>query len=126
MRTTIKRTYNPPVLRTILNKLKKYVVDLLAGSTFNADSRYDAEDNCKSMFGMDMLPNIKQRINARNKGACMKYRRKASRMFNVPVYHYRGLIDGILGAEETEHHQLYCRFRLKNNQERFGLIKAIG
>src|SRR2546423_869426 len=33
--------------------------------------------------------------------------------------------EGIIGAEETEHHQLYCRFRLKNNQKRFGLIKAL-
>ena len=34
------------------------------------------------------------------------------------IYHYRGLIEGIFGAEETKHHQLYCRFRLKNNQKR--------
>ncbi|MGA8083765.1 MAG: hypothetical protein WB988_18080, partial [Candidatus Nitrosopolaris sp.] len=27
---------------------------------------------------------------------------------------------------EAKHHQLYCRFRLKNNQKRFGLIKSIG
>jgi hypothetical protein len=124
-RTTSKRTHDSPVLRTMLNKLKKYGVDL-AGSIFNADRGYDAEDNCKSVFGMDMLPNIKQKINARNKGERMKYRRKASKLFNVPVYHYRGLIEGIFGAEETEHHQLYCRFRLKNNQKRFGVIKALG
>jgi hypothetical protein len=29
------------------------------------------------------LPNIKQCIDARNKGAHMKYRRKASKMFNA-------------------------------------------
>jgi hypothetical protein len=75
---------------------------------------------------MDMLLNIKQRINARNKGERMKYGKKASKLFNVPVYHYRGRIEGIFGAEETEHHQLYCRFRLKMKQERFGIIKAIG
>jgi hypothetical protein len=75
---------------------------------------------------MDMLPNIKQKENAQNKGERMKYRRKASAMFNVSVYHYRGLIEGIFGAEETEHHQLNCRFQLKNNQKRFGIIKAIG
>jgi hypothetical protein len=75
---------------------------------------------------MEMLPNIKQRINARNKGKNRKYRKKASKIFNISLYHYRGLIEGIFGAEETEHHQLYCRFRLKNNQKRFGLIKALG
>ncbi|MGC1927888.1 MAG: hypothetical protein WA667_02855, partial [Candidatus Nitrosopolaris sp.] len=35
-------------------------------------------------------------------------------------------IEGIFGAEETKHHQLYCRFRLTNNRKRFGLIKSIG
>ena len=69
-----------------------------------------------------MLPNIKQRINAKNKGKNRKYRKNASKIFNISLYHYRGLIEGIFGAEETEHHQLYCRFRLKNNQKRFGLI----
>jgi hypothetical protein len=125
-RTTSKKTGDSPVLRTMLNKLKKkYGVDL-AGSIFDADMAYDSNDNCKSMFEMDIIPNIKQKENAQNRGEKMKYRRKASRMFNVPVYHYRGLIEGIFGAEETEHHQLYCRFRLEDNQERFGIIKAIG
>ena len=126
VRTTSKRTHDSPVLRTMLNRLKKYGVDL-AGSIFNADRGYDdGEDNYKSVFSMYMLPNIKPRINARNKGERMKYRKKASELFNVSVYHYRGLIEGIFGAEEIEHHQLYCRFRLKNNQKRFGVIKAIG
>jgi hypothetical protein len=109
----------------MLNRLKKWGVDL-AGSIFNADRGYDGNKNFQSVFGMDMLPNIKQRINARNKGKNMKYRKKASKIFNISLYRYRGLIEGIFGAEETEHHQLYCRFRLKNNQKRFGLIKALG
>jgi hypothetical protein len=77
---------------------------------------------------MNMFPNIRQRINAnRNKGKNRKYRKKASEIFNISLYHYRGLIEGIFGAEETaHHHQLYCRFRLKNNQKRFGLIMGIG
>ena len=78
---------------------------------------------------MNMFPNIKQRINAnRNKGRNRKYRKKASEIFNLSQYHYRGLIvEGIFGAEETaHHHQLYCRFRLKNNKIRFGLIMGIG
>ena len=48
------------------------------------------------------------------------------KIFNASIYHYRGLIEGIFGAEEIKHHRLYCRFRLKNNQKRFGLIKSIG
>ena len=78
---------------------------------------------------MNMFPNSKLRINAnRNKGKNRKYRKKISEIFNISLYHYRGLIvEGIFGAEETAHyhHQLYCRFRLKNNQKRFGLIMGI-
>ncbi len=50
-------------------------------------------------------------------------KKKAAKIFNASIYHYRGLIEGIFGAEEIKHHQSYCRFRLKNNQKRFGLIK---
>src|SRR6476620_9159423 len=77
----------------------------------------------ESLFCICVLPNIKQRTNAK-KG---KNRKKAAKIFNASIYHYRGLIEGIFGAEETKkHHQLYCRFRLKNNQKRFGLIKSVG
>jgi hypothetical protein len=34
----------------------------------NADRGYDGDKNFQSVFGMEMLPNIKQRINAKNKG----------------------------------------------------------
>jgi hypothetical protein len=104
----------------MLNRLKKYRLDL-AGSIFNADKAYDGERNFESLFGICVLPNIKQRTNAK-KG---KNRKKAAKIFNASIYHYRGLIEGIFGAEENKHHQLYCRFRLKNNQKRFGLIKSI-
>ena len=120
-RLTSKKTHDSPVLRTMLNRLKKYGVDL-AGSIFNADKGYDGERNFESLFGIYVLPNIKQRTNAK-KG---KNRKKAAKIFNASIYHYRGLIEGIFGAEEIKHHQLYCRFRLKNNQKRFGLIKSIG
>lgn len=103
-RVTSKKTHDSPVLRTMLNRLKKCGVDL-AGSIFNADRGYDGEKNFQSIFGMEMLPNIKQRINARNKGKNREYRKKASKIFNISLYHYRGLIEGIFGAEETEHHQ---------------------
>jgi hypothetical protein len=76
---------------------------------------------------MNMFPNSKQRINTnRDKGENMKYRKKASEIFHISVYHYRGLIEGIFGIEETAHHHPYCRFRLKNNKKRFGLIMGVG
>lgn len=106
LRTTNKNTHDSPVLRTMLNRLKKYGIHI-AGSIFNADSGYDGENNYKSIFMMNMFPNIKQRINARNKGKNRKYRKKASEIFNISLYHYRGLIEGIFGAEERAHHQLY-------------------
>ena len=43
-RLTSKKTHDSPVLRTMLNRLKKYGVDL-AGSIFNADKGYDGERN---------------------------------------------------------------------------------
>ena len=53
-------TYDSPLLRTMLNRLKKYGINL-AGSIFNADSGYDdGENNYKSIFMMNMFPNIKQ------------------------------------------------------------------
>ena len=43
-RRTCKKTHDSPVLRTMLNRLKKYGVDI-AGSIFNADKAYDGERN---------------------------------------------------------------------------------
>jgi hypothetical protein len=36
------------------------------------------------------------------------------------------MIEAIFGAEETDNHNLYTRFRIKENQERWGKILAIG
>ena len=88
-RLTSKKTHDSPVLRTMLNRLKKYGVDL-AGSIFNGDKGYDGERNFESLFCICVLPNIKQRTNAK-KG---KNRKKAAKIFNASIYHYRGLIEG--------------------------------
>lgn len=53
-RLTSKKTHDSPVLRTMLNRLKKYGVDL-AGSIFNADKAYDGERNFESLFGICVL-----------------------------------------------------------------------
>ena len=89
-RLTSKKTHDSPVLCTMLNRLKKYGVDL-AGSIFNADKAYDGERNFKSLFDICMLPNIKQRTNAK-KGK----NRRLAKIFNASIYHYRGLIEGMV------------------------------
>jgi hypothetical protein len=68
----------------MLNRLKKCGVDL-AGSIFNADRGYDGDKNFQSIFGMEMFPNIKQRINAKNKGKNREYRKKALKIFNKNI-----------------------------------------
>jgi hypothetical protein len=122
-RITGNRTHDSPVLKTMLSRMRKIGIDL-KGSIFDADKGYDSDDRCKQIFEMEMLPNISQRKNATNKNK--RFRRKAAKMFDVAVYHYRGLIEGIFGAEESEHHQLYCRLRKRDNQQRWGQIKSIG
>lgn len=122
-RITTKKTHDSPVLRTMLNRMKRNGVDL-KGSIFDADKGYDSDDRCRQIFGMGMTPNISQRENATNRNK--RFRRKAARLFDVSIYRYRGLIEGIFGAEESEHHQLYCRFKKRQNQQRWGQIKSIG
>ncbi len=71
-----------------------------------------------------MKPNIKQRKTpGRNKG--LKYRRRAAAEFNETVYRYRGLIEGIFGAEEAGK-GLKTRARLRTMQRRWGLALAMG
>ena len=87
-KTTNKNTHMrlSSTQNNVINRLKKYGINL-AGSIFNADSGYDDENNYKSIFMMNMFPNIKQRINAnRNKGKNRKYRKKASEIFNISQY----------------------------------------
>lgn len=122
-RITTKKTHDSPVLKTMLDRMKKLGIDL-RGSIFDADKGYDSDDRCRQIFWMGMLPNISQRIDAINRNR--RFRRLASRLFDVSVYRYRGLIEGIFGAEESEHHQLYCRFHKRANQHRWGQIKSIG
>lgn len=122
-RITSKNTHDSPVLKTMLNRMRNLGIDL-KGCIFDADKGYDSDDRCRQIFEMGMQPNISQRRNATNKKK--RFRRKAAEMFDVDVYRYRGLIEGIFGAEESQHHQLYCRFRIRANQRRFGQIKSIG
>ena len=122
-RITNSRTHDSPVLKTMLNKMRALGIDL-KGFLFDAGKGYDSDDRCKQIFGMGMLPNISQRKNATNKNK--RFRRQAAKIFDVAVYRYRGLIEGIFGAEESEHHQLYCRLKKRSNQQRWGQMKSIG
>ncbi len=119
---TSSRTHDSPVLRTMLKSVKG-IFDLHS-SMMNADGAYDGEANYELLYSMNIHPNIRQREGSVNK--ILRYRKKASKEFDVGVYHYRGLIEGIFGAEEKANHQLHCRYFIKQNQRRFGIIKAIG
>ncbi len=122
-RITSNRTTDTAVLKTMLNRIAG-MKGIFAGWRFNADKGYDSDSNCEAVFALGMVPNIKQRKNAKSRGK--KHRKKAAKLFDAILYKQRGMIEGIFGAEETEHHQLYCRFRKDVNQRRFGLLKAIG
>jgi hypothetical protein len=50
---------------------------------------------------------------------------KASKDFDEPTYHHRGLIEAIFGGEESNNHKLKTRFR-KEHQEKWGQVIAIG
>ncbi len=119
---TSSRRHDSPVLRKMLKSIRN-VFDL-NGSTMNADGAYDGEPNYELLYSMNIHPNVKQREGSVNK--ILRYRKRASKEFDVDVYHYRGLIEGIFGAEEKADHQLHCRYFIKQNQRRFGVIKAIG
>ena len=90
----------------------------------NADGAYDSEPNFETLYGMNIQKNIRQREGSVNK--ILRYRKKASKEFDADVYHYRGLVEGICGAEEKADHQLHCRYFIKQNQRKFEVIKAIG
>lgn len=102
----------------------------LPGSVFDADTGFDAEKNFELLYQLKMLPNIKQRGPAgegkKKAHKKLRFRIKAAEEFDVELYHYRGMIEGIFGAEETDGHGLRTRFRKEENRERWGPIMALG
>ena len=92
-------------------------------SALNADRGYDSDKNCGKVLGMGMIPNIKQRKDAVNRGK--PSRSMAARLFDQDEYRKRGMIEGAFGAEETKRHQLHCRFIREDNRLRFARIRAI-
>ena len=94
-----------------------------AGHFFDADRGYDSDSNCADLFLMGMTPNIKQRMDAVNRGK--PSRKKAASLFDGEEYKKRALIEGIFGAEESRRHQLQCRFVRDDNRRRFTKGRAI-
>lgn len=113
-----------PVLKGMLRGFMS-----LPGSVFEADRGYDADAIFRRIYELRMFPNIKQReIQEGPKGRGrrrLRYRRRAAKGFDVELYHHRGLIEGIFGAEEVRGHRLRTRFRKRGCQERWGLILCI-
>lgn len=118
-RITGQRTADSPTLRQMLKNLPQ-----MEESIFNADKAYDSDRNCEIIYAKGMKPNIKQREKGgTNRG--LRFRRQAAEEFNKHVYRYRGLVEGIFGAEEVEN-GLKTRCRLRKMQRRWGLALAIG
>ena len=113
------------MLRSMLRRFPS-----LPGSIFNADRGFDAEANFKRVYELLMHPNIKQI--ARQKGPKGKghkrlhYRSRAAKEFDQSVYRWRGMIEAIFGAEESDEHNLRTRFRREDNRRRWGPIMAVG
>ena len=114
----------PPMLDEIQ---RQGLPDLLQDPlVFHADRGYDSNDNCRVLFEMGIIPNIKQRNTSVNRGK--PHRREAAKIFDEDGYNQRGMMYGmygIFGGEESKHHQLHCRFIRDDNRRRFGKIRAI-
>jgi len=116
---TSQGTADSPTLRWMFKDLPQ-----MEGSIFNGDKAYDSDRNCMLIYAKGMKPNIKQREKeGTNRG--LRFRRKAAKEFNDAFYRYRGLVEGIFGAEESEH-GLKTRCRLRATQRRWGIARAIG
>ena len=107
-RITSGSTNDSPVLRTMLRRMKKLGMSC-RDSIFCADRGYDSDESCKMIFGMGMIPNIKQRWGATNRGK--PFRRRAAALFDESIYRYRGLIEGIFGPRRRRGTAYIAGFR---------------
>ena len=96
----------------------------MEGSFFDGDRGYDSNRNFKRACERGMKPNIKQRkTGGANRG--LTFRKKAALEFDLEIYRFRGLVEGIFGALEVER-GLETRCRLKRTQRLWGLALAAG
>ncbi len=124
-RVTSYRVNDLPMLRSILKSFPRF-----PGSISDADRGLDVEANFKRVYELLMKANIKQV--ARQKGPKgrgrkrLHYRIRAAKEFDPSIYRWRGMIEAIFGAEESDEHNLRTRFRKEENRERWGQIMAMG
>ena len=117
VQATSSRTKDSPTLRRMVKQMERTgIAEEVFGGLFNADKAYDADENCRLIYGLiyglGSQPNIKQReTKGRNRGK--RFRRRAAEEFNPHVYRFRGLVEGIFGAYEVRMHGLHTRFRLR-------------
>jgi len=106
-RLTPRGVGDSPTLRSMMKRLPD-----MEGSVLNADKAYDADENFKLAYKKGLHPNIKQReTHGRNRGR--RFRKQAAEEFNQDIYRYRGLIEGIFGAEESKN-GLATRYRRRD------------
>jgi len=108
----------------ILRRMLKEIPDL-EGSWFNADKAYDSDRCCQLPYEKGLRPNIKQRRKGGRRNRGLRFRRRAGEEFDEAAYRYRGLVEGIFGAEESGR-GLRTRCRLRRTQRRWGLAGAVG
>lgn len=109
-----------PTLRRMLKEIPD-----LEGSWFNADKAYDSDRCCQLPYEKGLRPNIKQRRKGGRRNRGLRFRRRAGEEFDEAAYRYRGLVEGIFGAEESGR-GLRTRCRLRRTQRRWGLAGAVG
>jgi hypothetical protein len=56
----------------------------------------------------------------------LRFRVRGAEEFDVQLYHCRGMVESVFGAEETDGHRLRTRFRKEENRERWGPVMAVG
>jgi len=118
-KVTSKYAGDSPTFRQLFKPLLQ-----MEGSILDADKGYDSDLNCRLAYEKLMKPNIKQReTKGMNRG--LRFRKKAAEEFDEVLYHWRGLVEGIFGAEETEN-GLKARCRLRMMQRKWGLALSVG
>jgi hypothetical protein len=121
-------SYRASDCRTLKDLLESFIS--LPGCIFNADKGFDAEYNFKRIYELLMHPNIKQaekQKGPKGKGhKRLRYRSRAKGEFDPSLYRWRGMIEAIFGAEESDEHNLRTSFRKEENRERWGIILAMG
>jgi len=93
---TSYRTVDSPILRRMLNRFPP-----LPSSVFDADAAFDAEKNFELLYGLQMLPNIKQ-TRGRESAQEVRLPDKRGRGVRLQPYQSWGMVESVFRAEETD------------------------